>query len=206
MDHEAQARACPRLSALPEVHDRLHLFTNLQESSHQKAGGPREFASVQPALACSRRPLVPVRGPITKRKRGRILGVGYGGVGALHSLSGPITKRKRRPVPACSRRPILPLRVRFQSASGACPRLFAPTDSSPFVLRFQSASGGEFLGWASLKPDPISPPAARDPRSLSRAFHAKSGRPQEFAAHQRIFGLGWWGGAAFTGEWTDHEA
>jgi hypothetical protein len=45
----------------------------------------------------------------------------------LSPVRGPITKRKRGPVPACSRRPILPLRVRFQSASG-----------------------GEFLGWATV--------------------------------------------------------
>jgi hypothetical protein len=72
---------CPRIRIIPTrpslvratgVPDRLDLPSNLQESSHQRARGPREFASVQ-----------------------RILGVGYGGVGALFRVSGPMTKRKR---------------------------------------------------------------------------------------------------------------
>src|SRR6516164_2850968 len=81
----------------------------LQRSADQRARGPREFASVQLVLACSRRPLVPVRGPITKRKRGRIFGVGYGGVGALLPLSRPSRKRKRGPALVCSRRPLFPV-------------------------------------------------------------------------------------------------
>src|SRR6516225_3945687 len=88
--------------------------------AHKSARGPQEFASPQPALACSRRPLLPVRGPMTKRKRGRILGVGWwggsassgpraddkaqaranswgGGVGGerFFRVRGPMTKRKR---------------------------------------------------------------------------------------------------------------
>src|SRR5438876_11674970 len=48
----------------------------VEKSSRQGARGPQGFASVQPALACSRRRLPVICGPITKRKRGRILGVG----------------------------------------------------------------------------------------------------------------------------------
>ena len=44
--------------------------------ARKMARGPHEFASRQLALACSRRPLFPVRGSIPKRKRGRIRGVG----------------------------------------------------------------------------------------------------------------------------------
>src|SRR5215471_14420182 len=35
--------------------------------------GPQGFASVQPALPCSRRPLLPVCVPMIKRKRGLVL-------------------------------------------------------------------------------------------------------------------------------------
>src|SRR5262249_37513748 len=66
----------------------------------------------------------PLRGPIAKRKRGRILEVGYGGWARLS-----------RSVD------------RSQSANErlACPRLFAPA-AFRCVDRSQSASEGEFFG------------------------------------------------------------
>src|SRR5262249_7100481 len=70
------------------------LLSHLQESPHQKARAPRIRIS-SAALARSRRRLPMICGPITKRKRGQIHGVGYGGEGALLPARAAITKRKR---------------------------------------------------------------------------------------------------------------
>ena len=116
--------ARPRWLAQTVVPDKLHLLGHLQESSQHRARGPQESASVQVVLACSRR-----RGPRQ--------------IASSHQSPGidpPEARGAREFVSvqanswgglwwggSTSPRP----QTDHKAQARACPRLFAPTDSSP---------------------------------------------------------------------------
>jgi hypothetical protein len=98
--HQRSLPSLVRATGVPDIN-------NLQESSRQRARGPREFASVQRIVGVGYggvEPLPVVRGPITSARPGRIPGVGA----RAQLLSQAFLSKKRRPVNDCeypARRP-----------------------------------------------------------------------------------------------------
>ena len=77
VEHKAQARACPRLFA--PAGSPTDCISPAIWWGGSASSGPRfdDKRKRGPVPACSRRPLLPACGPIPKRKRGRVLGVGW---------------------------------------------------------------------------------------------------------------------------------